>query len=302
MVELLEPAARAAILELAAGPGEVGFARAAAASARRRADLDRRRAGDGRRPPAGAPRSSASTDVRFARRGRRGDRPARTTGRRRPLPLRTHARPGDGAGGRGDGPRDAARRAGGARRLGGPAASTPGSRPPGEPRSSSASSSRPTRRRRGRSGSATPTGSGRVVARGGLEIGGSRTSPSRGWPGRSTSGGRRRDDISLMLSPLLERLSPGEIDELRERRRGRCSQEYVADDGSLTVPGRRAHRRRAGLRHASRGSSCRGRSRRARPRQRRRVLAVEDRIHLDDLERADHARLGDELQARCASR
>ena len=36
--------------------------------------------------------------------------------------------------------------------------------------------------------------------------------------------------------------------------------------------------------------------------QRRRVLAVEDRVHLDDLERAGEARLRDELEARCASR
>ena len=49
------------------------------------------------------------------------------------------------------------------------------------------------------------------------------------------------------------------------------------------------------LKGRARGCGRRGRSRPARPRGRGRVLPVEDRVHLDDLERVEEARLGHEL-------
>ena len=78
----------------------------------------------------------------------------------------------------------------------------------------------------------------------------------------------------------------------RRGRRGRPARGSSRSGAARATSSRASRSSRA----RARGSSCRARSRRARRRARRRVLAVEDRVHLDDLDRAGEARLGDELE------
>ena len=101
-------------------------------------------------------------------------------------------------------------------------------------------------------------------------------------------------DTSRMLSMLLERLTPDEAGALRARSKAHL-QEYLADDGTIAVPGLAPCRRRDRatpsledrLAERARDELDRG--------QCGRVLTVEDRIRLDDLEGAGDPRLGDEL-------
>ena len=99
-------------------------------------------------------------------------------------------------------------------------------------------------------------------------------------------------DMSPSLSVLLAQVTSESADAIRRNAEERLAQ-YVTPDGSLEVPGvARAllavrdleDRFPEGARHEFYGD------------QRGRVLAVEDRVHLDDLERAGDPRLGHELE------
>ena len=180
-----------------------------------------------------------------------------------------------------------------ARRLGEPAAQPlDDRRRPGGARARAHRAARP-QRARARSGLRTPSGSGDVVLAGGLEIERLEEVPvTLARARRSTSGGRRAATRRRMLALLLADVSTAEAQAPCAQARSDHLQEYVA--AGRLARGSRGRARRRSPTPARAAASEDRLAERARDEldggQRRRVLAVEDRVRLDDLERARDAR------------